>query len=193
LGGIHFVVSEGVFVPRRRTEFLVELGRALKPRVVLDLCCGSGAVGAAIGADELHASDIDPVAVECARQNVRGCVYLGDLFEPLPASLVGRVDLITLIAPYVPSDEIELLPREARLYEPTFTLDGGADGLDIVRRVASDAARWLAPGGSLLTEVSERQADSAVEAFAAGGLRARVERDDERYASVVVARNTPDI
>ena len=70
LGGIRFVVKPGVFVPRRRTEFLVELGRGLSPGVVLDLCCGSGAVGAAIGAADLHATDIDPVAVECARLNV---------------------------------------------------------------------------------------------------------------------------
>jgi release factor glutamine methyltransferase len=187
LGGIRFAVKPGVFVPRRRTEFLVELGRALKPGVLLDLCCGSGAVGAAIGAAELHATDIDPVAVECARLNVRGSVYLGDLFEPLPAGLAGRVDLVTLIAPYVPTDEIELLPREARLYEPAVTLDGGADGLAIVRRVAAEAARWLAPGGSLLTELSEAQAPVAVQLFEAGGLSARVEEDEQRWATVVVA------
>ena len=191
LGGIRFAVKPGVFVPRRRTEFLVELGRALRPRVVLDLCCGSGAVGAAIGAAELHATDIDPVAVECARLNVAGSVYLGDLFEPLPASLAGRVDLITLIAPYVPTDEISLLPREARLYEPGFTLDGGTDGLAIVRRVAADAARWLAPGGALLTEVSELQAPAVVALFEAGGLSARVEEDEERWATVVVASARP--
>jgi release factor glutamine methyltransferase len=191
LGGIRFAVRPGVFVPRRRTEFLVELGRALQPAVLLDLCCGSGAVGAAIGAAELHATDIDPVAVQCARLNVEGSVYLGDLFEPLPASLAGRVELITLIAPYVPTDEIELLPREARLYEPGFTLDGGADGLAIVRRVAAEAARWLAPGGSLLTEVSEQQASAAVHLFEAGGLRAHGEEDEERWATVVVASARP--
>lgn len=188
LGGIQFVVKPGVFVPRRRTEFLVELGRALRPTVLLDLCCGSGAVGAAIGAAELHASDIDPVAVECARLNVDGSVYLGDLFEPLPASLRGRVNLVSLIAPYVPRDEVGLLPREARLYEPTHTLDGGADGLDLVRRVAESVGEWLAPGGTLLTEVSERQTPSAVQAFAAAGLSAHVEHDEERWATVVVAR-----
>ena len=191
LGGIRFVVKPGVFVPRRRTEFLVELGRGLSPGVVLDLCCGSGAVGAAIGAADLHATDIDPVAVECARLNVEGSVYLGDLFDPLPASLAGRVDLVTLVAPYVPTDEIELLPREARLYEPGFTLDGGVDGLAIVRRVAAQAARWLAPGGSLLTEVGELQAPTVVALFEAGGLSARVEEDDERWATVVVASARP--
>jgi len=187
LGGIRFAVKPGVFVPRRRTEFLVELGRALSPAVVLDLCCGSGAVGAAVGAAELHATDIDPAAVECARLNVEGSVYLGDLFDPLPASLAGRVDLITLIAPYVPTDEIVLLPREARLYEPGFTLDGGVDGLAIVRRVAAEAAQWLAPGGTLLTEVSELQAPNAVALFEAGGLSARIVEDEERWATVVVA------
>ena len=191
LAGIRFAVKPGVFVPRLRTEFLVELARAIRPGVVLDLCCGSGAVGAAIGAAELHATDIDPVAVECARLNVQGSVYLGDLFEPLPDSLAGRIDLITLVAPYVPTDEIALLPREARLYEPAFTLDGGADGLDLVRRAASDAARWLAPGGCLFTEVSAQQAPSAVALFEAGGLSARVEEDEERWATVVVASAQP--
>lgn len=191
LGGIRFAVKSGVFVPRRRTEFLVELGRALSPTVLLDLCCGSGAVGAAIGAAELHATDIDPVAVECARLNVTGSVYVGDLFEPLPADLMGRVDLITLIAPYVPTDEISLLPREARLYEPGFTLDGGVDGLAIVRRVAAEAARWLAPGGTLLTEVSELQAPTVVELFEAGGLSAHVDEDEQRWATVVVATAAP--
>ena len=188
LGGIRFVVSPGVFVPRRRTEYLVELARAMKPRVVLDLCCGSGAVGAAIGAEELHAVDIDPVALALARRNVSGTVYEGDLFEPLPASLRGRVDVLTFVAPYVPSDEIELLPREARLYEPRFTLDGGVDGLDIVRRVAAEAAEWLVPGGRVLTEVSEEQAPVVAQLFEAGGLAADVLRDEERYATVVLGR-----
>lgn len=187
LGGIRFAVEPGVFVPRRRTEFLVELGRALAPNVLLDLCCGSGAVGAAIGAAELHAVDIDTVAVACARRNVAGTVYEGDLFDPLPASLSGRVDLLTFIAPYVPSDEIDLLPREARLYEPRFTLDGGVDGLDIVRRIAAVAKEWLAPGGSVLTEVSEQQAPIVVGLFEALGFEARLERDDDRFATVVLA------
>ena len=188
LGGIRFAVEPGVFVPRRRSELLVEWGRALAPAVLLDLCCGSGAVGAAIGAAELHAVDIDSAAVACARRNVSGTVYEGDLFAPLPASLKGCVDLLTFIAPYVPSDEIDLLPREARLYEPRFALDGGVDGLDIVRRIAVAAREWLAPGGSVLTEVSEQQASAVVELFVAQGFAARVERDDERNATVVLAR-----
>ena len=188
LGGIRFAVEPSVFVPRRRSEFLVELGRALAPAVLLDLCCGSGAVGAAIGAAELHAVDIDPVAVACARRNVPGTVYEGDLFAPLPSSLRGRVELLTFVAPYVPSDEIDLLPREARLYEPRFTLDGGVDGLDLVRRITSSAKEWLAPGGSVLTEVGEQQAPIVVGFLEARGFEARVERDDDRFATVVLAR-----
>lgn len=191
LCGIRFAVAPGVFVPRRRTEFLVELARERGGDVALDLCCGSGAVGAAVQATapdlQLHASDIDPVAVACARKNVRGAVYQGDLFSALPSALRGHLDTITLVAPYVPTDEIDLLPREARLFEPNFTLDGGADGLALVRRVAAEVTAWLAPNGRLLTEVSEAQAPVAAELFRAVGLGAQVESDEQLYATVVVA------
>ena len=190
LGGIRYLVEPGVFVPRRRTEFLVRLAVAGGGRVVLDLCCGTGAVGAAVAAGlggdvELHAADIDPAAVAVARKNVDGTVYQGDLYEPLPLSLQGRVDILAFVAPYVPTDEIELLPREARLYEPRFTLDGGSDGLDLVRRVAADAAGWLAPGGRVLTEVSEEQAPVVAALFEAAGLSAEILEDEDLYATVV--------
>src|SRR3712207_5303653 len=94
--------------------------------VVVDLCCGSGAVAAALLAAEpsieLHAADLDPVAVRCARGNVER-VHQGDLFEALPDALRGQVDLVTFNAPYVPTPELDLLPREARLYEPRSALD----------------------------------------------------------------------
>ena len=113
------------------------------------------------GPAELHAADIDPAAVACARRNVAafgGTVYLGDLYEPLPAGLRGRVGLLTANVPYIPAGAIDTLPAEARVHEPRVALDGGADGLDILRRVASAAPRWLAPGGHLLVETSEEQA-----------------------------------
>ncbi len=188
LGGLRFAVGPGVFIPRRRTELLVELGRARPRGVVLDLCCGVGAVGAAIGGTELHAVDLDPAAVELARRNVDGAVYQGDLYAPLPLSLRGRVDILAFVAPYVPTDEIALLPREARLYEPHTTLDGGDDGLAIVRRIVAEAPRWLAPAGLLLTEVSERQAPAVVELAEAAGLRGAIHFSDEYFATVVSAR-----
>jgi release factor glutamine methyltransferase len=193
--GLRIAVEPGVFVPRRRTEFLVRQAAALaRPRaVVVDLCCGSGAVGAALVAAlyrlELHAVDIDPAAVECARRNIAaaaGQVYEGDLYGPLPATLLGRVDVLVANAPYVPSEALGLLPPEARIHEPRVALDGGEDGLDVQRRVIAAAPPWLAPGGHLLVETSERQAPRTVEIFAGNGLTPRVARSDELHATVVI-------
>ncbi|MEV0371009.1 putative protein N(5)-glutamine methyltransferase [Streptomyces sp. NPDC050636] len=201
--GLRVAVDPGVFVPRRRTEFLVGqavgLAAALgRPRpVVVDLCCGSGAVGAALtaalGRVELHAADIEPAAVRCARRNITaagGEVYEGDLFGPLPAGLRGRIDVLVANVPYVPTEEVGLLPPEAREYEPLVALDGGADGLDVLRRVTAAAPEWLAPGGHLLVETSERQAPQAVEAFTRNGLIPQVAGDDELYATVVIGTRT---
>jgi release factor glutamine methyltransferase len=203
--GLRIAVGPGVFVPRRRTEFLVHQATALavalaRPRsVVVDLCCGSGALGAALvtalGQGELHAADIDPAAVRCASRNVAatgGQVYEGDLYEPLPATLRGRVDVLLANAPYVPTEEIGLLPPEARVHEPRVALDGGADGLDVLRRGSAAASVWLAPGGHLLFETSERQAPQAVETVARNGLIPRVASSDELYATVVVGTRPAD-
>ncbi|MER7109405.1 putative protein N(5)-glutamine methyltransferase [Streptomyces sp. NPDC000229] len=194
--GLRITVDEGVFVPRRRTEFLVTQAESLAPpgAVVVDLCCGSGALGAALvsaldGA-ELHAADIDPAAVRCARRNVTaagGRVYEGDLYDPLPAALRGRVDVLLANVPYVPTGEVELLPAEARVHEARVALDGGADGLDVLRRVTAEAPAWLAPGGSLLFETSERQAAAAAAVAAADGLVPRVVTCEDLYATVVIA------
>ncbi|MDH6521067.1 release factor glutamine methyltransferase [Streptomyces sp. SAI-135] len=192
--GLRITVTPGVFVPRRRTEFLVDRALALAPGagVVVDLCCGSGAVGAALAAAlgpvELHAADIDPAAVDCARRNTAdagGRVHTGDLFEALPADLRGRVDILAANVPYVPTEEVALLPTEARDHEPLVALDGGTDGLDVLRRVAAGAPDWLAPGGCLLVETSERQAAAAVDAFTRSGLTPRLAVSEELYAHVV--------
>jgi release factor glutamine methyltransferase len=193
--GLRIAVAAGVFVPRRRTEVLVEEAVALaRPgALVVDLCCGSGALGVAVATAvdrvDLHAADVDPAAVACARANVApvgGHAYEGDLFEALPATLRGRVDLLLANVPYVPSDAIALMPPEARLHEARMALDGGADGLDVARRVIAAAPDWLSRGGSLLFETSEDQAPAAVEAVTAVGLRARLVSDDERGATVVL-------
>ncbi|MFF5210444.1 putative protein N(5)-glutamine methyltransferase [Streptosporangium sp. NPDC000396] len=205
--GLRIDVDPGVFVPRRRTEFLVAqaadlvrqatepAGQALarSRTVVVDLCCGSGAMGAALAAAlgqvELHAADIDPAAVRCARRNLAaagGRVYEGDLYEPLPPTLRGRVDVLLANVPYVPTEEIELLPPEARVHEARVALDGGSDGLDILRRAAAAAPLWLAPGGHLLIETSEHQVARAVEIFTRHGLIPRVASCDDLYATVVI-------
>jgi release factor glutamine methyltransferase len=201
--GLRIEVDAGVFVPRRRSEFLVReaaaAGRRLAGRgsatggrcVVVDLCCGSGAVGlalaAALGGAELHAVDIDPAAVTCARRNISdGRVYAGDLYEPLPTGLRGRVDLIVANAPYVPTAKIPLLPAEARLHEPRVALDGGCDGVDVHRRVAAQAPQWLSPEGSLLIETSDDQAPLTARAIAAASLTATVVTDEEWAAAAVI-------
>jgi release factor glutamine methyltransferase len=174
--------------------------------VIVDLCCGSGAVGAALVATldgqhigpprsrsdwvELHAVDIEPAAVRCAHRNVEaagGRVYEGDLYEPLPVTLRGRVDVLVANAPYVPTGAIGLLPPEARLHEPRVALDGGADGLDVLRRVIIAAPRWLAPGGRLLVETSERQAPQIVETVADSDLTAQLTSSEDLNATVVIA------
>ena len=194
--GLRIAVEPAVFVPRRRTELLVREAIAIAPPrpVIVDLCCGSGAVGAALAAAldraELYAADIDPAAVRCARRNIGpagGHVYQGDLFEALPAALRGRVDILAANVPYVPTGEVGLLPAEARLHEPRAALDGGADGLDVLRRVAAGAVLWLAEGGSLLVEISDQQEQAARDTTRRGGLVPRVARSPELAATVLIA------
>lgn len=196
--GIRFVVESGVFVPRHRTEFLVRLaveyGRP--DAVVLDLCCGIGALGAAVRSRlgegvELHATDLDPAAVRCARVNVPpGSVYEGDLFDPLPRSLRGRVELLLANAPYVPTRDIALLPPEAREHENRVALDGGSDGLELHRRIIAEAPAWLAPGGRLLIEVSEAQAAVAASLMSDAGLwvQAQLDDQDDDVTTVLIGR-----
>lgn len=200
--GLPIAVDAGVFVPRRRTEFLVRQAAALmrqtdpgRPAVVVDLCCGTGALGAALlatadGPVELYACDIDPAAVVCARRNVAagGTVLEGDLFDALPDGLRSRIDILVANVPYVPTREVGLLPAEARQHEPLVALDGGADGLDVLRRVTADAPHWLAPGGHLLFETSERQVPDAVRTVRDDGLAPRVVTSEEWEATVVVAQ-----
>lgn len=204
--GLRVAVTPGVFVPRARTALLVRRAAALANRpgaVVVDLCCGSGAVGAAIAAAvgassggpiRLYAVDVNATAVDCARRNlapIGGRVYRGDLYTPLPARLRRGIDVLVANVPYVPTGMLPLLAPEARLHEPRVALDGGPDGLDLVRRVAAEAADWLAPDGHLLIETSARQADAAAAILARGGLRARVVSDEDLDATVLIGSLTP--
>jgi release factor glutamine methyltransferase len=195
--GMRVVVRPGVFVPRRRTECLVRRAAALAPprATVVDLCCGCGAIGAALAATAdvaaLYAVDIDPAAVACARENVAatgGTVLLGDLYAPLPRRLRGRVDVLVANVPYVPTGALGLMPPESRLHEPRAAVDGGPDGLDVLRRVAADAAGWLAEGGHLQVETSADQASAAAEVFARAGLEPAVAHCPDLDGTVVLGR-----
>ncbi|CAN5217978.1 putative protein N(5)-glutamine methyltransferase [soil metagenome] len=192
--GMRIAVEPGVFVPRVRTGYLVEraLDFALPGAVVLDLCCGTGAVGAALVAVasgiELYASDLDPGAVATARRNLRpDRVLEGDLFDALPAALRARLDLVVVNAPYVPTEAIATMPAEARLHEHRLALDGGADGLDLHRRIAATAGEWMSPASHLLIETSAAQAPLSAELFAAAGFAAEVAHSDEYDGTVVTA------
>ncbi|WP_426450837.1 putative protein N(5)-glutamine methyltransferase [Paenibacillus sp. S-38] len=197
--GLRIELDPGVFIPRYRTEFLVRQAAALMQPgdIVVDLCCGSGAVGAALaamrGRIELHAVDIDPAAVRCARRNIRladGLVYEGDLYDPLPDELCGRVNVLIANAPYVPTESIRLMPPEARMHEARIALDGGPDGLGVQRRIAAGASRWLAVGGCLLIETSRMQAPWTAELLARSGLLPQWVHSEEHDANVIIGRRT---
>jgi release factor glutamine methyltransferase len=196
--GMRVAVDSGVFIPRRRTELLLQLALVLAPSrpIVVELCCGSAALSLALASalsdSELCAVDIDRAAVRCASRNLARLptfadVLQGDLYEPLPASLAGRVDLLLANAPYVPTDSISLMPSEARLYEPRIALDGGLDGLDVQRRIAAGATSWLAPAGHLLVETSRGQAAESVAILERHGLATEVVSSDELDATTVIA------
>ncbi len=199
--GTRVRVTPGVFVPRRRTEEMAHLAvRLLQGRadpVVVDLCCGSGALAVAVSERvpdaEVHAADLDPDAVACARLNLPDrAVHQGDLFDALPPRLWGRIDLVTCNAPYVPTDAIAWLPPEARSHEHRVALDGGSDGLDLHRRVVAVAADWLAPGGALLLECSGAQAPASAAACRAAGLLDDVVTSPGTGSTVVVAQRPSD-
>lgn len=196
--GVRVPLDPGVFVPRPRSELLVEVvATSLDPGdLLIDVCCGSGAIAAAVAARvpiRIVATDRDPAAVANARRSLNGLeseVYEGDLFDGLPSALRGLAAAVTVVAPYVPSGAIALLPREARDFEPLSALDGGPDGLRLVRRIIVDAPRWLRPGGMLATELGEDQVDEVLRLMAESGFHAMIHEDDG--AIVVAARHARD-
>ncbi|WP_433391195.1 putative protein N(5)-glutamine methyltransferase [Micromonospora sp. KLBMP9576] len=195
--GERIAVDPGVFVPRARTALLVDAAVAVTgpAAAVVELCCGSGAATVALARRLaprwLAAADVDPAAVACARRNLDPLavpVFQGDLYDALPAPWRGRLDLVLANAPYVPTAAVALMPPEARLYEAPVALDGGPDGLAVLRRVAEGAADWLAPGGHLVVEAGQAQVDALCAVLAAVGLRPTVTRDEDRDATAVTAR-----
>lgn len=178
-------VHPGVFVPRPHTEALARRGASLlrDDGVAVDLCTGSGAIAMVLSAAHpgavVLATDVDPTAVACARRNGVDAIE-GDLDEPLPASIRGRVDVMTAVVPYVPSEELHLLPRDVRSHEPSAALDGGPGGTAVLVRAARAAGRMLALGGAVLLELGGDQADEVSAALSGAGLDGvRVFRDDD--------------
>jgi release factor glutamine methyltransferase len=195
--GILIHVDPGLFVPRPHTEALARRAASLLPDegIAVDLCTGSGAVAAVLGSAHpqatVLATDVDPVAVACARGNgVRGLE--GDLDEPLPRALRGRVDVMTAVVPYVPTEELPFLPRDVIAHEPRCALDGGPRGTTMIVRAAEAAARWLRPGGSVLLELGGDQAGEVATTLADAGLSdIRIHRDGDGQDRAIEARAGP--
>jgi len=187
-------VRPGVFIPRPETEVLVDavlehLGRldAENP-VVVDLCTGSGAIAVSTAferpAASVYATEIVPATAEVAALNAeragvadRVSVLVGDLFAPLPDELRGRVDVVVSNPPYIPTADLADLPAEVAAHEPLVALDGGADGLDVVRRIAEEARLWLRPGGLLAIETDTTCAKEAARVLAQWYEQIEVRRD----------------
>jgi release factor glutamine methyltransferase len=181
-GRLRLAVGPGVFVPRPETEGLadraaIRLRATAAPRVAVDLCTGSGAIACFLAAEvpgaRVLATELDPGALAWARPNAEryGVELLaGDLDGPLPPELAGRLDVLCANVPYVPSGAIATMPTDVRDHEPRLALDGGPDGLDVLRRLVARAGHWLAPGGRLFCEIGEDQAETATALLTAAGL-----------------------
>jgi release factor glutamine methyltransferase len=163
--GLEIRVDPGVYVPRWQSELLAHRAVERLPAdgTAIDLCTGAGAVAKTLitrrpGA-RVVASDVDERAVACAIANGVE-VYRGDLLAPLPRTLEGRVDVVVGVVPYVPTPDLPLLQRDTFTFESPLSYDGGLDGTDILRRVLTDAPRFLRRGGALLLELGGEQPDS---------------------------------
>lgn len=174
-------VGPGVFIPRPETELVAERALELLPRdgVVVDLCCGSGAIALSI-ADErpdarVLATELSPAASRWAASNrdasgLRVDLYEGDLFSPLPVDLRGGVDVVVSNPPYVDERERGVLPRDVVDHEPHEALFAPGDGTAVVERIVAEAPEWLRPGGWLVVEIGETQGDAARGLLSARGF-----------------------
>jgi len=184
--GRPFAVTPDVLVPRPETELVVEAALAALPEGgrALDLCAGSGIIGVTLALERtgarVVATELSPAALAVARRNAEALgaaieLLEGDLYGPLSAD--ARFDLIVSNPPYVPSGELPGLAREVRR-EPAMALDGGPDGLSLLRRIVAEAPRRLVPGGTLVLEMHESHAESLPALCHAAGFAIAEPRKD---------------
>jgi release factor glutamine methyltransferase len=192
--GIEIRVDPGVYVPRWQSEPLARHAVDCLPAtgVAIDLCTGSGAIARTLKVNrpgaQVVASEIDERAVACAAANEVE-VYQGDLFDPLPRALEGRVDVVVAVVPYVPTPSLPLLQRDTFTFESALSYDGGPDGTDILRRVLRASPRFLRPAGALLLELGGRQAEGLGDDLARLGYEdVRVLSDEDGDVRGIEAR-----
>ena len=183
--GLEVIVEPGVYVPRWQSERLATSAADLLPSdgLAVDLCTGSGAVAMVMASARpdarVVATELDPVAVHCARRN-GVLVYEGSLTEPLPADLASRVDVMTGVLPYVPTEALHLLPPDVQRFEPLAALDGGKGGLALLSEVVRGSGGWLRTGGWLLLETGSDQVGAATALLTGSGFdRVGVLVDDD--------------
>ena len=206
--GLPFAVDERVMVPRPDTEHLVEAalerlkGRAATGEaLVYDVCTGSGCIAVALAHEapgcRVIASDASSAALEVARANAerngvadRITFIEGSLFGPHVQSGCAPADLIVSNPPYIAHSEWDALPDEVRVYEPREALDGGPDGLEVIRKLVAGCGERLKPGGWLLLEVGHTQAEAVKKLMAQTGALGELEtvRDYGGAERVVIAR-----
>jgi release factor glutamine methyltransferase len=200
-------VRPGVFIPRPETEVLVDEVLAaiegVTDPVVVDLCTGSGAIAISVAYERpdarVFATEIVPATAEVASENAARCgvadrvtVLTGDLLDPLPGDLRGTVHVVASNPPYIPTGDLADLPAEVGGFEPGVALDGGADGLDVVRRIAAGAGEWLVAKGALVIETDTTRAQEAVNVMAAWYEGTTVIRDLTGRDRVATGRKRKD-
>ena len=202
--GLDLQVRAGAFVPRPSSELTVDRAvmrmRKKRDPVVVDVCSGAAPIAIAIAdvlpSADVWALDIQREGLDQGRDNARrlGISNIrfrkGDMFDPLPDRLRGKVDLITAHVPYVPAHELDDLPAEVREHEPVFTLtDQSDDGLGLMRRAVEEGSQWLKPGGWLLLEMSDDLVGKVKRMCRNAGFEDRgVASDDDDLSVVVEAR-----
>ena len=184
--GYPIKVTPDVLIPRPETEEIVDEAvkalKGVKNPIVLDLCAGSGCIAVAIAKDirgsRVIAIDASPKALAIAEENAllnnveKSITFLeGDLFASLKASgFEFSFDLIASNPPYIKTGDIEALPPEVRLHEPRAALDGGTDGLTLIKRIIADAPKYLKPGKALLMEIGFGEAEEVKRIVSDTGL-----------------------
>jgi release factor glutamine methyltransferase len=195
--GIELSIDTGVYVPRWHSELIARRAAELLDdgRIAIDVCTGSGAVACVLmemrPRARVIATDVDSRAVACARRNGVDAL-LGNLFAPLPLNVRGRVDIVVGVVPYVPTFKLAMLQRDTFTFEDALAYDGGADGVDTLRRVIVESPTWLRGGGALVLEVGTDQLDAIADNLDAAGfddIQSIVDKDgDLRGVSATLAR-----